>query len=147
MKILKKCGGELEHALRSRCIEPCSTKEYINALEDIVTRTKIGRTWKKLGIKSPIKPFSKRDKSRETLKPNISNNNAQRKCHKCREDHNDKEEESDSEKDAEESETYESDEINIIDAQINTINLIYEVLDVNSNLPQVGTSDTNLTSV
>ncbi|MBW0594159.1 hypothetical protein O181_133874 [Austropuccinia psidii MF-1] len=44
--ILKKCGGEIEHALRSRCIEPCSTEEYIHALEDIVTRTKIGRTWK-----------------------------------------------------------------------------------------------------
>ncbi|MBW0544195.1 hypothetical protein O181_083910 [Austropuccinia psidii MF-1] len=42
IKILKICGGELEHALRCRCIEPCSTEEYINALEDIVTRTKIG---------------------------------------------------------------------------------------------------------
>ncbi|MBW0561590.1 hypothetical protein O181_101305 [Austropuccinia psidii MF-1] len=63
------------------------------------------------------------------------------------EDHNDKEEESDSEKDTEESETSESDEINIINAQINNIDLIYEVLDVNSNLPQVGTSDTNLTNI
>ncbi|MBW0467812.1 hypothetical protein O181_007527 [Austropuccinia psidii MF-1] len=26
MRILKKCGGELEHSLRSRCIEPCSTE-------------------------------------------------------------------------------------------------------------------------
>ncbi|MBW0534222.1 hypothetical protein O181_073937 [Austropuccinia psidii MF-1] len=43
MKILKKCGRELEHFLRSRCIEPCSTEEYINALEDIVTKTKIDR--------------------------------------------------------------------------------------------------------
>ncbi|MBW0532030.1 hypothetical protein O181_071745 [Austropuccinia psidii MF-1] len=43
MNILKKSGGELEHALRSRCIEPCSTEEYINALEDIVTKTKIDR--------------------------------------------------------------------------------------------------------
>ncbi|MBW0560925.1 hypothetical protein O181_100640 [Austropuccinia psidii MF-1] len=60
MKILKKCGGELKHALRRRCIEPCSTEEYINALEDIVTRTKIGRTWKKLDIKSPSKPFIKK---------------------------------------------------------------------------------------
>ncbi|MBW0567583.1 hypothetical protein O181_107298 [Austropuccinia psidii MF-1] len=60
-KILEKCGGELEHALRSRCIEPCSTEEYINALEDIVTRTKIGRTWKKLDIKSLNKPFNKKD--------------------------------------------------------------------------------------
>ncbi|MBW0548513.1 hypothetical protein O181_088228 [Austropuccinia psidii MF-1] len=43
MKILKKCGGELEHSLRSSCIEPFSTEEYINALEDIKTRKKIGR--------------------------------------------------------------------------------------------------------
>ena len=123
MKILKKCGGELEHALRSRCIEPCSTEEYINALEDIVTRTKIGRTWKKLDIKSPNKPFIKEDKSKESFKPNTSNNNEQRKCHKCggigllannclkkakineiveTENHNDKEEDSDSEKETEE---------------------------------------------
>ncbi|MBW0521563.1 hypothetical protein O181_061278 [Austropuccinia psidii MF-1] len=55
MKILKKCGGESEQALRSRCIEPCSTEEYINALGDIVTSTKIGRTLKKLDIKSSNK--------------------------------------------------------------------------------------------
>ncbi|MBW0531568.1 hypothetical protein O181_071283 [Austropuccinia psidii MF-1] len=120
MKILKKFGGELENALRSRLIEPFSTEEYINALEDIVTRTKTGRTWKKLDIKSSKKPFIKKDKPRETLEPNTSNNNEQRKCHKCggighlsnnflikakineiveTEDHNDKEEESVSEKD------------------------------------------------
>ncbi|MBW0576365.1 hypothetical protein O181_116080 [Austropuccinia psidii MF-1] len=168
MKILKKCGGELEHALRSRCIEPFSTEEYMNALEDIVTRAKTGKTWKKLDIKSPNKPFIKKDKSKEAFKPNTSNSNEQRKCHKCggighlannclkkakineiveTEDHNDKEEESHSEKDTEESETSESDEINIIDAQINHIDFIYEVLDVNSNLPQVGTSDRSLTSI
>ncbi|MBW0492589.1 hypothetical protein O181_032304 [Austropuccinia psidii MF-1] len=130
MKILKKCGGELEHALRSSCIEPCSTEEYINTLEDIVTRTKIGRACRKLDIKSPNKPFIKEDKPREPFKPNTPNINEQRKCHKygCighlannflkkakineiveTEDHNEKEEESDSEKDSEESETAESD--------------------------------------
>ncbi|MBW0521669.1 hypothetical protein O181_061384 [Austropuccinia psidii MF-1] len=83
MKIPKKCGGELKYALRSSCIEPCSTEEYINALKDIVTRTKIGRTWKKLDIKSPNKPFIKKDKPRETFKPNTSKGNEQRKCHKC----------------------------------------------------------------
>ncbi|MBW0573823.1 hypothetical protein O181_113538 [Austropuccinia psidii MF-1] len=113
----------MEHYLRSRFMKPCSTEEYINALEDIVTRTKIGINWKKLEIKSPNKPFIKKDKERETLKPNTSNNNEQRKCHKCggighlannclkkskineiveTEDHNDKEKESDSEKDTEE---------------------------------------------
>ncbi|MBW0485771.1 hypothetical protein O181_025486 [Austropuccinia psidii MF-1] len=140
MKMLKKCGGELEHALRSRFIEPCSTEEYINALEEIVTRTKIGRPWKKLDIKSPNKPFIKKDKPRETFKPNTSNSNEPRKYHKCGE-------ETDSEKDTEESETSESDEFNIINAQINSIDLIYEVLDVNSNLPPVGTSDTRLTNI
>ncbi|MBW0525232.1 hypothetical protein O181_064947 [Austropuccinia psidii MF-1] len=168
MKIFKKRGGELENSQRIRCIETCSTEEYINTLEDIVTRTKIGRTWKKLEIKSPNKPFIKKDKPRETLNPNTPNNNEKIKCHICggighlannclkkakineiveTEDHNDKEEESDSEKDTEESETSESDEINIINAKINNIDLIYEVLDVNSNLPQVGTSDTSLTNI
>ncbi|MBW0529989.1 hypothetical protein O181_069704 [Austropuccinia psidii MF-1] len=168
MKILNKCGGELEHALRSRCIEPCCTEKYINEIEDIVTGTKFGRNWKKLDIKSTNKPFIKKYKSKEAFKPNTSNNNEQRKCYKCvgighsannctekarineiveTEDPNEKEEKSDSEKDTEESETSESDESNIIDAQINNTCIIYEVLEVNSNLPQVRTSDTNLTNV
>ncbi|MBW0559190.1 hypothetical protein O181_098905 [Austropuccinia psidii MF-1] len=83
MKILKKCGGELKHSLKSRFIEPFSTEEYINSLEDIMTRTKIGRAWKKLDIKSPNKPFIKKDKPREPFNPNTPNNNEQRKCNKC----------------------------------------------------------------
>ncbi|MBW0570659.1 hypothetical protein O181_110374, partial [Austropuccinia psidii MF-1] len=122
----------------------------------------------KLDIKFSNVPFIKKDKPREPFKAKISNSDDQRKCHKCggvghsannclkkekineiveTEDHNDKEEESDSEKNTEESETSESDEINIINAQTNNIDLIYEVLDVNSNLPQVGTSDTSLTNI
>ncbi|MBW0512233.1 hypothetical protein O181_051948 [Austropuccinia psidii MF-1] len=81
MKILKKFGGELEHALRSRCIEPCSIEGYINALEDIVTRTKSGRAWRQLDIKALNKPFIKKEKPRGTFKPNTSNSNEQRKCH------------------------------------------------------------------
>ncbi|MBW0552955.1 hypothetical protein O181_092670 [Austropuccinia psidii MF-1] len=134
-------------------------------MEGIVTRTKIGRIWKKLDINSPNRPFIKKNKSKEDFKPNTLNNNEQIKYHKCggighlannclkkeknneiaeKEDHNDKEEESDSEKETEESETSESDEIYIINAQINNIDIIYEVLHINSNLPQVGTSDTSL---
>ncbi|MBW0544512.1 hypothetical protein O181_084227 [Austropuccinia psidii MF-1] len=126
MKILQKYGGELEHALRRRFIEPCSTEEYINALEDIVTRTKIGRTWKKLDIKSPNKPFIRKYKPKEALKCNKYKTNDKMKCHTCggignlandclkkekinefveTKDHNDKEKESDSEKDTEETET------------------------------------------
>ncbi|MBW0527719.1 hypothetical protein O181_067434 [Austropuccinia psidii MF-1] len=119
------------------------------------------KIWKKLDIKSSNKTFIKKDKARETFNPNTSNSNEQRKCHKCgvvghlpnnchkkakineiveTEDHNEKEEDSDSEKDTQESETSESDEINIINAQINNIDLIYEVLEFDSNLPQIGTS-------
>ncbi|MBW0504059.1 hypothetical protein O181_043774 [Austropuccinia psidii MF-1] len=65
IKILKTCGGELEHALRRRCIEPCFTEEYINALEEIITRTNIGRKWKKSDIKSPNKPFINKEKASE----------------------------------------------------------------------------------
>ncbi|MBW0531814.1 hypothetical protein O181_071529 [Austropuccinia psidii MF-1] len=118
MNIMKKFGGELEHALIIRWIEPFSTEEYMNSLEDIVTRTKIGRTWKKVEIKSPNKPFINKDEPREPFKPNTPNNE-QRKYHKCRgighlannclkkakmneivetDDYNEKEEESDSEK-------------------------------------------------
>ncbi|MBW0528644.1 hypothetical protein O181_068359 [Austropuccinia psidii MF-1] len=46
-RILKRCGGDLAHAIRSRCIEPGSTEDYINAMEDITMRTKIGRNWYK----------------------------------------------------------------------------------------------------
>ncbi|MBW0550815.1 hypothetical protein O181_090530 [Austropuccinia psidii MF-1] len=27
MKILRKCGGELEHVIKCRCVEPCSTED------------------------------------------------------------------------------------------------------------------------
>ncbi|MBW0566033.1 hypothetical protein O181_105748 [Austropuccinia psidii MF-1] len=44
MKILRKCGGELKHSIKCRCVDPCSTEEYINVMEDIITRTRIGST-------------------------------------------------------------------------------------------------------
>ncbi|MBW0572613.1 hypothetical protein O181_112328 [Austropuccinia psidii MF-1] len=62
-------------------------------------------------------------------------------------DKNDKEEEYASERGIEESEASESYEINIVNVPINNIDLIYEVLDLNSNIPQIGTSDTCLTNI
>ncbi|MBW0570074.1 hypothetical protein O181_109789 [Austropuccinia psidii MF-1] len=49
-RILRKCGSNLEHAIRSRCIEPCSTEYYMDSMEDIPTRNKICRN----SYKSPI---------------------------------------------------------------------------------------------
>ncbi|MBW0519470.1 hypothetical protein O181_059185 [Austropuccinia psidii MF-1] len=60
-RILRKCGGDLEHAIRRRCIEPCSTEDYINAMEDITTRKNIGRNWYKPPMESKTsgKPIPK----------------------------------------------------------------------------------------
>ncbi|MBW0502609.1 hypothetical protein O181_042324 [Austropuccinia psidii MF-1] len=75
MKILRKCGGELEHANKCRCVEICSTEGYINAMEDIITRTIIGKTWTKIPIESKMVPKISRE-DRRPEKPVL-------KCHKC----------------------------------------------------------------
>ncbi|MBW0493327.1 hypothetical protein O181_033042 [Austropuccinia psidii MF-1] len=75
MTILKKCEGELEHAIKCRCVKPCSTEEYINAMEDIVTRTRIGKSWTRIPMES--KMVSKT--SREDKRPERT----VFKCHKC----------------------------------------------------------------
>ncbi|MBW0551408.1 hypothetical protein O181_091123 [Austropuccinia psidii MF-1] len=54
IKILIKCGGELEHAIKCRCVEPCSTEYYIKAMEDIITRTRTGKTWTRIPMESKM---------------------------------------------------------------------------------------------
>ncbi|MBW0528166.1 hypothetical protein O181_067881 [Austropuccinia psidii MF-1] len=41
-KILRQCGGGLEHAVKSRTTEQSSAEDIINILEEVTTRTKIG---------------------------------------------------------------------------------------------------------
>ncbi|MBW0504570.1 hypothetical protein O181_044285 [Austropuccinia psidii MF-1] len=57
-KILRQCGGDLEHAVKSRTTEQSSAEDIIDILEEVTTRTKIG---------------SSRYKSSDTV----------RKCHIC----------------------------------------------------------------
>ncbi|MBW0473350.1 hypothetical protein O181_013065 [Austropuccinia psidii MF-1] len=57
--ILRKCGGDLEHAIRSRFFDCFSTEDYINAMEDITTRTKIGRKKKEITVIRQVKNFNK----------------------------------------------------------------------------------------
>ncbi|MBW0567972.1 hypothetical protein O181_107687 [Austropuccinia psidii MF-1] len=75
MKISKKCGGELEHSIKCRCLEPCSTEDYINAMIDVINRTRIGKTWSRNPLESKIAPKI----SREDKKPK----RPVLKCHKC----------------------------------------------------------------
>ncbi|MBW0503369.1 hypothetical protein O181_043084 [Austropuccinia psidii MF-1] len=74
-RILRKCGGDLKHAIRRRCIEPCTTEDYINAMEDITTREQIGRTWCKL-------PMDNKTSGKQIPKPNKPHEKAPLKGHK-----------------------------------------------------------------
>ncbi|MBW0512627.1 hypothetical protein O181_052342 [Austropuccinia psidii MF-1] len=75
IKILRKCEGELEHAIKCRCVEPCSTEDYINAMEDIITRTRIGKTWTRIAMEyKMVSKTSREDKRPE--RPALE-------CHKC----------------------------------------------------------------
>ncbi|MBW0557708.1 hypothetical protein O181_097423 [Austropuccinia psidii MF-1] len=40
--ILRQCGGDLEHAVKSRTTEKSSAEDIINILEEVTTRTRIG---------------------------------------------------------------------------------------------------------
>ncbi|MBW0511863.1 hypothetical protein O181_051578 [Austropuccinia psidii MF-1] len=75
-RILIKCGGDLEHAIRRRFIEPCSTEDYINAMEEMTTRTKIGRNWYK-------PPMDNKTSGNPIPKPNKPHDKAPLRCHKC----------------------------------------------------------------
>ncbi|MBW0527040.1 hypothetical protein O181_066755 [Austropuccinia psidii MF-1] len=75
MKILRKCGGELKHAINCKCVEPCSSEDSINSMEDIITRTRICKTWTRKPMESKMFPkISREDKRPE--RPVL-------KCHKC----------------------------------------------------------------
>ncbi|MBW0531038.1 hypothetical protein O181_070753 [Austropuccinia psidii MF-1] len=41
-KILRQCGGDLEHSVKRRTTEQSSAEDIINILEEVTTRTKIG---------------------------------------------------------------------------------------------------------
>ncbi|MBW0509533.1 hypothetical protein O181_049248 [Austropuccinia psidii MF-1] len=75
-RILRKRGGDLEHAIGRRFIEPCSGEDYINAIEDINTRTKIGRNWYK-------PPMDNKTSGKPIPKPNKPHDKPPLKCHKC----------------------------------------------------------------
>ncbi|MBW0515237.1 hypothetical protein O181_054952 [Austropuccinia psidii MF-1] len=74
-RILRKCGGDFKYSIRSRCIEPCSTEDYINSMEDITTRTKMGKNWYKT-------PIDNKTGGKAISRPNKPQERAPLKCHK-----------------------------------------------------------------
>ncbi|MBW0574775.1 hypothetical protein O181_114490 [Austropuccinia psidii MF-1] len=63
MKLRRQCGGELEHSIKCKFLEPCSSENYIKAMEDIITGTRIGETWSRAPMELKMVPeFSREDK-------------------------------------------------------------------------------------
>ncbi|MBW0502648.1 hypothetical protein O181_042363 [Austropuccinia psidii MF-1] len=58
--ILRQCGGDLEHAVKSRTTEKSSAEDIINILEEVTTRTRIGsgrvnlKAWFDTPLKDPV---------------------------------------------------------------------------------------------
>ncbi|MBW0515733.1 hypothetical protein O181_055448 [Austropuccinia psidii MF-1] len=82
-KILRQCGGDLEHAVKSRTTEQSSADDIINILEEVTTRTRIGssRVNLKTRFNTPWKDSVDKN-SKENLN-NIKYKSADviRKCH------------------------------------------------------------------
>ncbi|MBW0503934.1 hypothetical protein O181_043649 [Austropuccinia psidii MF-1] len=136
IKILRKCGGELEHAIKCRCVEPCSTEDYINSMEDSITRTRIGKTWTRVPMKSKMvsKP-SREDKRPE--RPAL-------KCHKCGIL---EEAQCTEEKEESDLESAVSEDTPVEDYPIDNITALFEVTEVHTQLPQYSEDCHNLINI
>ncbi|KNZ52069.1 uncharacterized protein VP01_3703g2 [Puccinia sorghi] len=85
LRILKKCGGDLEHVVKSRAPIDESYEEIINILEDITTRTRIGCKYKPYrhvtSEKSDNTKNSLTSRNKESSKE--SNPHKDKKCYTC----------------------------------------------------------------
>ncbi|MBW0540456.1 hypothetical protein O181_080171 [Austropuccinia psidii MF-1] len=84
-KILRQCGGDSDHAVKSRTAEQSSAEDIINILEEVTTRTRIGSS--RLNI---ITRFNTPWKDSVDKNPKENSNNVKyksadiiRKCHIC----------------------------------------------------------------
>ncbi|MBW0580903.1 hypothetical protein O181_120618 [Austropuccinia psidii MF-1] len=83
-KILRQCGGDLEHAVKSRTIELSSADDIINILEEVTTSTKIvsSRVNLKTRINTPCKDSVDKH-SKENFNNKYKSADTVRKCHIC----------------------------------------------------------------
>ncbi|MBW0569821.1 hypothetical protein O181_109536 [Austropuccinia psidii MF-1] len=82
-KILRKCGGDLEHAVKIRTIEQASAEDIINILEEVTTRTRIGSNWVNLKTRFNTPWKDSVDKNPKENSNNVKYKSADiiRKCH------------------------------------------------------------------
>ncbi|MBW0495389.1 hypothetical protein O181_035104 [Austropuccinia psidii MF-1] len=84
-KILRECGGYLEHAVKSRTTEKSSAEDIINILEEVTTRTRIGSS--KVNLKTrfdtPWKDSVDKNPKGKTNNIKYKFSDLMRKCHIC----------------------------------------------------------------
>ncbi|MBW0507210.1 hypothetical protein O181_046925 [Austropuccinia psidii MF-1] len=138
MRILRKCGGELENAIKCRFSEPCSTEDDINAMKDIITRTRIGKNWTKILIESKMVPKISR-KDRRPEKPVL-------RCHKCGTKVI-KEVQCTEEKEESDLDSEVSEDTPVEEYTIENITASFEVTEVHPHLPQLSEDCHNLINI
>ncbi|MBW0539960.1 hypothetical protein O181_079675 [Austropuccinia psidii MF-1] len=84
-KILRQCGGDLEHAVKSRTTEQSSAEDIINILEEVTTRTKIGssRVNLKTSFNTPWKDSVDKHPKENSDNPKYRSADIIRKYHIC----------------------------------------------------------------
>ncbi|MBW0546955.1 hypothetical protein O181_086670 [Austropuccinia psidii MF-1] len=84
-KILRQCGGDLEHAVQSRTTEKSSAEDIINILEEVTTRTKIGasRVNLKTRLNTPCKDSVDKNTKENSNNVNYKSADTVKKFHIC----------------------------------------------------------------
>ncbi|MBW0587308.1 hypothetical protein O181_127023 [Austropuccinia psidii MF-1] len=84
-KILRQCGGDLEHAFKRRTTEQSSAEKIINILEEVATRTKIGssRVNLKTRFNTPWKDSVGKNPKENSNNVKYKSADSVRKCHIC----------------------------------------------------------------
>ncbi|MBW0539532.1 hypothetical protein O181_079247 [Austropuccinia psidii MF-1] len=84
-KILRQCGGDLEHASESRTTEQSLEEDIINILEEVTTRARIvsSRVNLKTRFNTPCKYSVDKIPKENSDNINYKSADAIRKCHIC----------------------------------------------------------------
>ncbi|MBW0523426.1 hypothetical protein O181_063141 [Austropuccinia psidii MF-1] len=82
-KIMRQCGGDLENAVKSWTTEKLSAEDFINILEEVTTRTKIGssRVNLKARLNTPWKDFVDKNPRENFNNMKYKSADMIRKCH------------------------------------------------------------------
>ncbi|MBW0502719.1 hypothetical protein O181_042434 [Austropuccinia psidii MF-1] len=82
-KILRQCGGDLEHSVKTRTTEQSSEEDIINILEEVTTRARISssRVNLKTRLDMPLKDSADKNPKENSNHMKYKSEDIIRKCH------------------------------------------------------------------